>query len=129
MRWMVRGDVDGFFGLALDNLVQLLLIDALCRFALGFPPELVYGRVLPGVGLTALGLVTLTCFGRVRFKGRIPGGMVAVGLGTLLAWAIGIAPVGAHPTAPAFHFPVPVVGDLIAAIGGGHLVPYLSVII
>ena len=28
---MVRGDVDGFFGLALDNLVQLLLIDALCR--------------------------------------------------------------------------------------------------
>ena len=252
---MVRGDVDGFFGLALDNLVQLLLIDALCRFALGFPPELVYGRVLPGaavsilvgnlcyayqarklaertgrtdvcalpygintvslfahvflvmlpakalavtsgapdpariawqagllatlcsglielgaafvaesvrrvtpraallstlagialgfislgflfrtfarpvVGLTTLGIVTLTYFGRVRFKGRIPGGMVAVGLGTLLAWAIGIAPVGAHPTAPAFHFPVPVVGDLIAAIGGGHLVPYLSVII
>ena len=31
MRWFVRGDVDGFFGLALDNLVQLLLIDALCR--------------------------------------------------------------------------------------------------
>ena len=28
MRWMVRGDVDGFFGLALDNLVQFLLIDA-----------------------------------------------------------------------------------------------------
>ena len=29
MRWIVRGDIDGFFGLALDNLVQLLLIDAL----------------------------------------------------------------------------------------------------
>ena len=28
MRWFVRGDLDGFFGLALDNLVQLLLIDA-----------------------------------------------------------------------------------------------------
>ncbi len=28
MRWMVRGDIDGFFGLALDNLVQLLLIDS-----------------------------------------------------------------------------------------------------
>ena len=37
MRWMVRGDVDGFFGLALDNLVQFLLIDALCRGVLGFP--------------------------------------------------------------------------------------------
>src|SRR3989441_7387244 len=54
MRWMVRGDVDGFFGLALDNLVQLLLIDALCRFALGFPPELVYGRVLPGAAVSIL---------------------------------------------------------------------------
>ena len=29
--FLVRGDVDGFFGLALDNLVQLLLVDALCR--------------------------------------------------------------------------------------------------
>jgi AGZA family xanthine/uracil permease-like MFS transporter len=46
MPWLVRGDIDGFFGLALDNLVQLLLIDTLCRFVLGFPPELVYGRVL-----------------------------------------------------------------------------------
>ena len=42
MRWIVRGDIDGFFGLALDNLVQLLLIDGLCRFVLGFPPELIY---------------------------------------------------------------------------------------
>ena len=37
VRWIVRGDIDGFFGLALDNLVQLLLIDALCRGVLGFP--------------------------------------------------------------------------------------------
>ena len=46
MRWLVRGDVDGFFGLALDNLVQLLLIDALCRIVLGMPPELLYGWLL-----------------------------------------------------------------------------------
>ena len=46
MPWMVRGDVDGFFGLALDNLVQLLLIDALCRLLLGFPPEPVHGWVM-----------------------------------------------------------------------------------
>src|SRR5689334_15314445 len=54
MRWFVRGDIDGFFGLALDNLVQLLLIDTLCRFVLGFPPELVYGRVLPGAAVSIL---------------------------------------------------------------------------
>src|SRR5436309_2044967 len=54
MRPFVRGDLDGFFGLALDNLVQLLLIDSLCRFVLGFPPELVYGRILPGAAVSLL---------------------------------------------------------------------------
>ena len=52
MRWIVRGDIDGFFGLALDNLVQLLVIDALCRGVLGFPLELVYGRILPGAAVS-----------------------------------------------------------------------------
>ena len=54
MRLFYRGDLDGFFGLALDNLVQLLLIDTLCRFVLGFPPDLVYGRVLPGAAVSIL---------------------------------------------------------------------------
>src|SRR5215831_11527816 len=54
MHWFVRGDIDGFFGLALDNLVQLLLIDALCRFVLGFPPDLIYGRILPGAAVSIL---------------------------------------------------------------------------
>ena len=256
MRWIVRGDVDGFFGLALDNLVQLLLIDTLCRGVLGFPPELVYGRVLPAaaisilvgnvayshpgasgsrraraaamsarcpygintvslfahvflvmlpakalaersgaadparvawqagllatfvsgiielaaafvaervrkatpraallstlagialsfislgflfrtfahpvIGLITLGIVMLTYFGRVRFKGHLPGGVVAVGVGTLIAWTTGLAPVGARPEAAAFHLPVPVFGDLFASLGGGHVLPYLSVII
>jgi adenine/guanine/hypoxanthine permease len=255
VRWFVRGDFDGFFGLALDNLVQLLLIDTLCRGVLGFPPELVYGRVLPAaaisillgnvayafqaralaertgrhdvcalpygintvslfahvflvmlpakalaeragaadpvrvawqaglmatfasgvielvcafvaervrkatpraallstlagialgfislgflfrtfahpvVGLTTLAIVMLTYFGRVRFKGRIPGGVVAVALGTLVCWTSGLAPVGERPASAELHLPVPVIGDLLAAIGGGHLLPYLSVIV
>src|SRR6201987_4731659 len=54
MRWIVRGDIDGFFGLALDNLVQLLLIDALCRVVLGFPSDLIYGRILPGAAVSIL---------------------------------------------------------------------------
>ena len=256
MRWMVRGDVDGFFGLALDNLVQLILIDTLCRGVLGFPDGLLYGRVLPGVavsllvgnlfyawqarrlalaqrrddvcalpygintvslfgfvflvmlpakvvataagapdpsrvawqaglaatvgsgliefggafvaervrrvtpraallstlagialtfiaigflfrtyarpvvGLTTLAVVMLTYFGRVRFKGGLPGGLVAVALGTLLAWLLGLAPVGARPAGGGgFHAPVPVLADLGAALGGGMLLTYLSVII
>ena len=71
----------------------------------------------------------LTYFGRVRFKGHLPGGVVAVGVGTIIAWATGLAPVGARPEAAALHLPVPVIGDIVAALGGGHLVPYLSVIV
>ncbi len=256
MRWMVRGDVDGFFGLALDNLVQLILIDTLCRGVLGFPDALLYGRVLPGVavsllignlfyawqarqraladrrndvcalpygintvslfghvflvmlpakmaaaaaghpdparvawqaglaatvgsgliefggafvaerirratpraallstlagialtfisigflfrtyarpvvGLTTLAVVMLTYFGRVRFRGGVPGGLVAVALGTLLAWMTGIAPVGAQPAhGLSWLAPVPVLSDLGQALGGGMLLTYISVII
>ena len=53
-RWFVRGDLDGFFGLALDNLIQLLLIVSLCKGVLGFGDALLYGRVLPAAGLSLL---------------------------------------------------------------------------
>jgi len=53
-RWFVRGDIDGFFGLALDNLVQLLLIDSLCRYVIGLPDDILYGRILPGAAVSLL---------------------------------------------------------------------------
>jgi AGZA family xanthine/uracil permease-like MFS transporter len=255
VRWFVRGDIDGFFGLALDNLVQLLLIDALCRGVIGMPPELLYGRVLPGaavsllvgnlfyawqahrlaatsgradvcalpygintvslfghvflvmlpaklaaeaagladpvrvawqaglvaclgsgvielvcaplaerirratpraallstlagialtfialgflfrafarplVGLPTLGIVLLTYFGQVRFRGGLPGGFVAVATGAALAWATGIAPVGPAPASTGVHLPLPTLGDLAAGLAGPHLLVYLSVIL
>jgi len=50
-------------------------------------------------------------------------------LDSLLAWLQGIAPVGARPTTGlAFHPPIPVIGDLLAALSGNWLV-YLSVIL
>jgi len=48
------GDVDGFFGLAIDNLIQFLLILALCTGVLGFPVGLVLDTVLPGAALSIL---------------------------------------------------------------------------
>src|SRR5947208_17184256 len=54
MRLFYRGDLDGFFGLAIDNLVQLLPIEELCKQVLGFPDELLYGRVLPGAAVSLL---------------------------------------------------------------------------
>lgn len=48
------GDLDGFFGLALDNLIQYLLILGLGTAVLGFPMELILGRMLPGAALSLL---------------------------------------------------------------------------
>ena len=262
MPWFVRGDIDGFFGLALDNFVQLLLIHSLCLYVLNFPADLLYGSVLPGaavsilvgnlyyawqarqlsaatgrrdicalpygintvsifghvflvmlpaklaaqaalvhdpklvidparvawqaglvaclgsgliecfgafvaeyirkstpraallstlagialsfiamgflfrmfahpiVGLSTLAVVMLIYFGRVRFKGGIPGGLIAVALGTILCWVTHIAPVGVKP-AEIFHFhlPVPVLGDLFEALRERHFITYFSVIL
>ena len=255
MRWFVRGDIDGFFGLALDNLVQLLLINTLCKYVLEFPDELLYGRILPGaavsllfgnlfyarqamrlaeqtgrldvcalpygintvsllayvflvmlptklsaqaaghpdparaawhaglvaclgsgfitmlgslvaekirrvtpraallstlsgialgfislgflfrtfahpiVGLSTLSVVLLTYFGKVKFKGGLPGGLVAVLLGTALAWATHLAPVGQPVTKWGLHLPIPVFADLGPALSAGFLWRFLPVII
>jgi AGZA family xanthine/uracil permease-like MFS transporter len=52
--WFVRRDIDGLFGLVLDNLIQVLLIVGLCQTVLGFSPSLVYGRILPGIALSLI---------------------------------------------------------------------------
>ena len=51
-RWWVRGDLDGFLGLGLDNLIQILLIVSLCRGVLGYPDALIFGVILPATGLS-----------------------------------------------------------------------------
>jgi len=48
----MQGDVDGFFGLAIDNLIQFLLILGLCTQVLGFPLSLVLETILPGAALS-----------------------------------------------------------------------------
>ncbi len=50
----VRGDLDGFFGLMVDNLVQVLLIIGLCTHVAGLPADLIYTRILPGVAISLL---------------------------------------------------------------------------
>ena len=53
-RWFVPGDVDGFLGLGLDNLIQILLILGLCRGVLGYSEELLVGTILPATGISLL---------------------------------------------------------------------------
>lgn len=261
-RWFVRGDIDGFFGLALDNLVQLLVVIALCRSVLGFSDELLFGRVLPGaavsilvgnlfyawqgaalakrsgrpdvtalpygintislfayvflvmlpaklaalaagltpdqaairawqaglaaclgsgvlecagafvaewvrrhtpraallsslagiavsfialgfffrtfaspvVGIPTLVIVLVAYFGRMRFVGGLPGGLIAVMVGSLLCWLSGVGTATSADWSTAvgnvgLRLPVPVIGDLLQALGDGSLLSYLSVII
>ena len=52
--WFVRGDIDGFFGLAIDNLIQFLLIVALCPVVAGIPAEFVFARILPGAAISII---------------------------------------------------------------------------
>ena len=257
MRWFVRGDIDGFFGLALDNLIQILVVTGLCTGLLGFPAAIVFGKILPGmavslilgnliyahmamklgrstgrddvcalpygintpsvfvyvflvmlpvklgaeakgmspadaahlswlagmvacfgsglielagsfiaerirrsapraallstlsgialgfismpflyrtfahplVGFATLAVIVLIYFGQVRFKGRLPGGLVAVGIGTALAWATGLAPGPVQARPAALHFPLPVIGDLLEAFRHGYFTEYLNIII
>jgi AGZA family xanthine/uracil permease-like MFS transporter len=53
-RWLAAGDVNGFLGLALDNVTNLVILSTLLIGAFGFPADLVLGRMLPG---TALGVM------------------------------------------------------------------------
>ncbi len=52
--WFVKGDLDGFFGLGLDNLIQFILIGTLCRQFLDMPDALVVHRIFPGAALSIL---------------------------------------------------------------------------
>jgi AGZA family xanthine/uracil permease-like MFS transporter len=50
----VRRDLDAFFGLAINNLVDLIIIATVGRVLLQLPDELIFGRILPGAGLSLL---------------------------------------------------------------------------
>lgn len=54
MKRIVRGDIDGFFGLFIDNLVQLVMMVALCAAVCEIPNEVILGRILPGAAVSIL---------------------------------------------------------------------------
>ena len=53
-RWFVPGDLNGFFGLVVDNLSILGFIAMALIGIFGFPAEVVYQRMFPG---TAFGVL------------------------------------------------------------------------
>lgn len=59
MKAFVKGDLDGFFALGLDSLVNLLLITSLCLGLMQMSPDLFFGTIMPA---TAVGLVAGNMF-------------------------------------------------------------------
>jgi AGZA family xanthine/uracil permease-like MFS transporter len=53
-RWVAPGDWSAFFGLALDNTTQLVILSSLLIGVFKFPADLVLGRMVPG---TAAGVL------------------------------------------------------------------------
>lgn len=51
--WFKKEDIDGFFALFQNNLANFVLI-SVSMIAMGFPPSIVYGRVIPGVAISVL---------------------------------------------------------------------------
>ncbi len=49
-----RSDLSAFWALFADNLANLLIITAVCRFVLGMSDEIVFGRILPGAAVAIL---------------------------------------------------------------------------
>ncbi len=50
--WFVASDIDGFFGLFIDNLCQLIVVVGLCPKLAGLPESLVLTRILPGIAIS-----------------------------------------------------------------------------
>ena len=63
MKWIVKGDFDGLFGLGLNIFINFLLIINLSLFVLGFSMEMVAERILPAM---AVGLIFGISFTRGR---------------------------------------------------------------
>jgi AGZA family xanthine/uracil permease-like MFS transporter len=72
-RWASSGDLNAFFGLMLDNVMNLVILAGILIGVFGFPSALVYRRMFPG---TALGVLvgdlvyTWMAFRLARREGR-----------------------------------------------------------
>mgnify|MGYP003338353761 FL=1 len=89
-RWFVPGDLDGFLGLGLDNLIQILLILGLCRGVLGFPDALLFGTVLPATGISLLlgnGAYAIQAHRLARLEGRSDRTALPYGINTVSLFA------------------------------------------
>lgn len=54
MKFLTKGDINGFFGLFINNMANLLVLTSLLLYVVGFPKDVVYGYILPGLAIAIL---------------------------------------------------------------------------
>jgi len=50
-RWWVPGDWNAFFGLFTNVLLNVIVLTTLCLFVIKMPDDIVFGRILPALGI------------------------------------------------------------------------------
>jgi AGZA family xanthine/uracil permease-like MFS transporter len=101
--WIAPGDINGFFGLVVDNLSILGFLAAALIGIFGFPAEIVFGRMFPGTALGVLvGNLIYTAMARrlARRSGRDD--VTAMPLGIDAPTTIGLALLVLGPSFVAF---------------------------
>ena len=51
VQWWVAGDWNGFFGLFTNVVLNVIVLTGLCLGVVQLPPDLVFGRILPALGI------------------------------------------------------------------------------
>jgi adenine/guanine/hypoxanthine permease len=109
-RWAAAGDVNAFFGLMLDNVVNLALLAGILVYGFGFPADLVYTRMFPG---TALGVMvgdliyTWLAFRLARLTGRDDVTAMPLGIDSPSTIGLAVAVLGPAFIAARERMPVP----------------------
>jgi AGZA family xanthine/uracil permease-like MFS transporter len=98
---------------------------ALAFLGVGF---LVQGMVHPLVGMISLMTLLIMFFGRISFRGGLSAVMVSAGIGAILCWSTGLAPIGKCPVGQVgIHIPTLCLFDLNLLFSPKELLPYVSI--
>jgi AGZA family xanthine/uracil permease-like MFS transporter len=64
-RLFSRHDFSAFWALFTDNLINLMVLSAICQFVFQMPPEIVFGRIVPGAAIAIMaGVAVYTILAR-----------------------------------------------------------------
>lgn len=124
-RWATAGDVNAFFGLMLDNVVNLAILAGILVFAFGFPSDLVYTRMFPG---TALGVMfgdlvyTWMAFRLAKRTGRTDVTAMPLGLDSPSTIGMAFAVLGPAFVAAKARMPEPEAAVLAWQVGMATMV-------